>query len=754
VIRFGALGDVVRTLPAFHSLRAGYPEARISWLVERKAAGVLADQPGIDEVLIFPREELSAHLRRGELPSLLREARRFIRELRARRFDLVVDFHAILKSGVVALASGAPLRVSYAWPAGRELAWLFANRRARLASRCESRFERNAALVTFLGLEMKCENDGVGGGRPSARAPLLSLDPQALPRIEARLGDGPVPVVIHPGTSPSTSHKRYTVKGYGQVARALREGGGPPVMVTAGPSSGERWLARAVVEASGGAARLAPETSSFAELAALYSCSRLFIGSDTGPLHVASLVGTPVVQILGPTDPVQNAPYTGTPFRSVRVPMACSPCRWGCEAATCMRLIPPELVVAAARQLLSPPAIAPSPPVAGAGVSVSAGSSPPKPRRRQARILRSSSTGARGWAFGRRAVPGGGDGLSILVRAPNWTGDLVMATPGFRALRQRFPEAHIALQLRPELGPLMAGAPWFDELLPLSSYRVSRAGGAALLREAAALQRRRRFDVGLCIPDSFSSALLMRLAGVRHVVGYRRGGRGSLLHGPVTPPAEWGRRRMVSRERFVLGLFEAVGCAGGDTRLELFTTREEEERAARLLSARGLSPAAPLVALAPGASYGSSKLWPLASFARVGDAAARAGAQVILLGSPSERELAVRLRAAMSEGAEVMAGDMDLGLLKAMLRRCRVLVCNDAGARHVAVAFGVPCVVLMGPTSLLKTALNLEGVTVLEADADCRPCYLRDCPTDHRCMTGIDPERAIEATLARIVSGP
>jgi heptosyltransferase-2 len=123
---------------------------------------------------------------------------------------------------------------------------------------------------------------------------------------------------------------------------------------------------------------------------------------------------------------------------------------------------------------------------------------------------------------------------------------------------------------------------------------------------------------------------------------------------------------------------------------------------------------------------------------------------VILLGSPSERVLVARLRAAMRESANEMAGDMDLGLLKAVLRRCRVLVCNDAGARHVAVAFGVPCVVLMGPTSLLKTALNLEGVSVLEADVDCRPCYRRDCPTDHRCMTGIDPERAIEATLARI----
>jgi len=728
VIRLGALGDVVRTLPAFRSLRAGYPRARISWLVERKAAGALVGQPGIDEVLIFPREELAAHLRRGSLPSLVREARRFQRELRGRRFELVVDFHAILKSGVIALASGAPLRVGYSRPVARELAWLFANRRARLVSRYASRFERNAALVRLLGLEVGWEQGGEGRESPSfSPAPLLSLDPDALSRVDAWLGDGPPPIALHPGTSESTPYKRYTVEGYAQVAQALNEGGrGPPVIVTAGPSPGEQTLAREVVEASRGAARLGPETPSFAELAALCSRSRLFVGSDTGPLHVASLVGTPVVQILGPTDPVQNAPYAGTPARSVRVPLACSPCRRGCAAASCMRLIPPLAIVSAARELLSPDA--PS------GVSRSS-------QRRAAQAPGSRDP---------EAAPAEGR-PTILVRAPNWTGDLVMATPGFRALRERYPQAHIALQLRAELGPLMAGAPWFDELLPLSSYR---AGGAALVREAAELRRRGRFDLGLCIPDSISSALLMRLAGVRHIVGYRRGGRGPLLHGPVTPPAEWGRRRLVPRECFVLGLVEAVGCDAGDARLELFTTPDEEERAARLLAARGLDPEAPLVALAPGASYGSSKLWPIGSFARVGDAAVRAGAQVVLLGAPSETPLVERLRVAMCEGAEAMAEGFDLGALKAVLRRCRVLVCNDAGARHVAVAFGVPCVVLMGPTSREKTALNLEQVDVLEVEVDCRPCYLRDCPIDHRCMTRIDPDRVIEITLARIASGP
>jgi heptosyltransferase-2 len=331
----------------------------------------------------------------------------------------------------------------------------------------------------------------------------------------------------------------------------------------------------------------------------------------------------------------------------------------------------------------------------------------------------------------------------ILIRAPNWLGDLVMSTPGFRALRSGFPEARIELLVRSGLAPLVAGAPWFDEILPLRSYH---AGPVAFAREAADL-RGRRFDLGLCIPDSWSSALLMRAAGVPRVVGYRRGGRGLLLTAPVRAPASWGRRRRVSRERFVLDLVRTLGCVERGTHLELFTTSEEEARADRVLAERGVDLAAPTVALAPGASYGTSKLWPAESFSQVGDAACAAGARVVVLGAREERALAERVVAGMRAPASSLAGATDLGALKAVLRRCRVLVCNDAGARHVAVAFGVPCVVLLGPTSLEKTDSNLESVRVVENEVACRPCYERVCPIDHRCMTGLEPARVSRAML-------
>lgn len=346
VIRLGAMGDVVRTLPAFAELRARYPTAEITWLVERRAAGVLNGQPGIDEVLLFPREELEALWADRRAGRFVAAALRFARGLRRRRFDLVIDFHALLKTGLLARASGAPVRVGYAPPFGRELSSWFSNRRARVEPSHISRFERNAALVDFLGIGLPTvpsARRGEGAGWP--------VDPELRECMRTRVGaDGPV-AVIHPGTSAGTPYKRYPVGHWAKVVRSLRDDGIRCVVAAGGGE--EAALAKSLVDASGGAATLAPPTSDLRDLAALLAACDLFLGADSGPLHVASLVGTPVVQLLGPTDPVENRPWPGTPSRSLRVPVGCSPCRRGCAAAPCMTLLPPDAVVEAARELLA-----------------------------------------------------------------------------------------------------------------------------------------------------------------------------------------------------------------------------------------------------------------------------------------------------------------------------------------------------------------------------------------------------------------
>ncbi len=332
---------MVRTLPAASALRGAYAGAHLAWLVEPASRSAVEGQPWVDEVLVFPRGEIEAALRRGRLFTAARALSDFVVMLRQRRFDLVLDFHAILKSGLLAFASGAACRVSYAPPFARESAWLFSNVRARIAPRRISRFERNRGLVEF-----------VAKGASASPKP-WRVDPALRARMAEAVGDGVHPVAIHPGSSAGTPHKRWHVAGYAEVARRLRDSTGVTSIVLRGPLPSERALAEEIIAASDGAAKLAPPTASLAELAALLEQCRLYLGGDTGPMHIASLVGTPVLQILGPTDPIENEPYPGTPSRTVRVPVACSPCRRGCATAICLRLVTPRAVESAAHELLA-----------------------------------------------------------------------------------------------------------------------------------------------------------------------------------------------------------------------------------------------------------------------------------------------------------------------------------------------------------------------------------------------------------------
>ncbi len=336
----------------------------------------------------------------------------------------------------------------------------------------------------------------------------------------------------------------------------------------------------------------------------------------------------------------------------------------------------------------------------------------------------------------------------ILVRCPNHAGDVVMATPGLAGLRAAYPDAEIVAQLPRALIPLLEGSELVDAHWPLES----RGHGLLALRREARRIEEHGFDLGIAIPESMSSALLMRLGRVAHVVGYARDAvRACLLDQRVPAEADWGRRRFVSRERFVLRLMQAVGTAEADEppRLRLATTAAEEARLDAVLRPLGsgleeLRRAPPFV-LAPGAGYGEAKCWPAESFAALADRLARAGAPVVLLGAPGEQARIAAVRRALRSDPIVFDGTLDLGAVKVLLRLARLLVANDAGARHIAAAFERPSVVFFGPTAVAKTPDNLARVEVLETDHACRPCYRRHCPIDHRCLRSISVERAEQA---------
>ena len=334
VIRLGALGDVVRTRFAFPGVRARYPAARIDWLVEDRSADGLCGITGLDRVVQVPRRAL-----RWRSPAraagLLRQV---IGELRSERYDLALDFHSILKSALLASAARIPVRVGYGAPLARDGAARLLTHHIELDQPHVSRFERNAALVRFLG------------GEVPPTAPSLALPSGA----SAALGELPPEfAVIHPGTSRTTLYKRWEPERFAAVARELHEAHGVAALITWGPVRGEREMAERIVGAAGKGARLAPATADMAEILALFSRACLFIGCDSGPMHLAALAGLPVVVLLGPTDPVENAPFPGVPSRVVRRDVGCNPCREGCPARTCMAALEPAGVLAAAGALLA-----------------------------------------------------------------------------------------------------------------------------------------------------------------------------------------------------------------------------------------------------------------------------------------------------------------------------------------------------------------------------------------------------------------
>ncbi|MBM4032187.1 MAG: lipopolysaccharide heptosyltransferase II [Planctomycetes bacterium] len=336
----------------------------------------------------------------------------------------------------------------------------------------------------------------------------------------------------------------------------------------------------------------------------------------------------------------------------------------------------------------------------------------------------------------------------IVVRAPNWVGDVVMATPTFRALRENCPKAHIAVALRPYVRPILNGAPWFDETIAAedrgwgnfwSLVRTLRAGD---------------FDLAVILPNSFRTALEAWLGRVRYRIGYDRRRRGVLLSAPIAPPRD-SKGRFIPRNMvdYYLTLCEHLGCQGLSQREELFITPECQARADAFLAKHGVAPDAKLVGMNPGGAFGSSKLWPADRFVAVGDALAERGLRTILFGSPAERPILEKIAGSMRDKPLLPEpGELDLDVLKPLVKRCSLLITNDTGARHFAVAFDVPAVTIMGSTSPRYTEVNMEKQIVVRVDVDCGPCQEKVCKTDHRCMTLITPDMVLGAA-GRLLSG-
>ena len=331
----------------------------------------------------------------------------------------------------------------------------------------------------------------------------------------------------------------------------------------------------------------------------------------------------------------------------------------------------------------------------------------------------------------------------IVIRCPNWIGDMVAATMALRSVRRTWPQARIALWLQPYVRPVVENGPWFDEIIEQDPAR-----GVGGMLDTAKRLRAGRYDLALLLTHSFRSALTAWLGRARVRVGHARGCRSLLLTDAVPWPGRPPRPEWCPKVKVYGSLLEYLGCEGAaDQRPELFTSAEDESRADTLLKNHARDASRALMALVPGAAYGASKLWAPERFAQAADELSRRrNMQAVVLTGPGEGAIGRDIASKMKESPILFReGEVSFGALKALVRRCALMICNDTGPRHVAIAYDVPVVALMGPTSPVVTESNYERTVIIRQDVPCGPCYLRACPTDHRCMELITPEMVVGA---------
>lgn len=309
VLRLGALGDILRTVPAVRLLRGSLPRARIHWLVDDKWQVVLSGHPDLSGILALPRRKWQQLARTaGTWTQLRRSFIEFRAELQALGPELALDFQGNLRSGCLGWISGARVRMGYTGHQQKEGNRWFNTLHVAAGPRRTPRLERNLDLVRALGMADSplpdCELPLVPAGEPAANALLRGLG--WAPRRFA---------LISPGASPRQSYKKPPAPLLAAACRALARHG-IACLVVWGP--GEEEDARRTVTASHGSSVLAPSTD-LPALAALLNQASLFVGGDSGPLHLACAVGCPVVALYGPTDPQINGPWR-VPHRSVYPP--------------------------------------------------------------------------------------------------------------------------------------------------------------------------------------------------------------------------------------------------------------------------------------------------------------------------------------------------------------------------------------------------------------------------------------------------
>jgi heptosyltransferase II len=328
-----------------------------------------------------------------------------------------------------------------------------------------------------------------------------------------------------------------------------------------------------------------------------------------------------------------------------------------------------------------------------------------------------------------------------------------MSVPAMREIRRLFPDAHISLLVRPWVRDVYCAVEFVDEILEYDKRGMHR--GPLGYRRLIADLKNRQFDLAVLLQNAFEAAFIIWCARIPRRIGYARDARAFLLTDacPIDPAV-----RRMHQVYYYLDMLSVLGLPLQNRRENhdlipsiAIGVRDSDRQAARdMLQTKGIAEKDIIVGINPGAFYGKAKRWFTDRYAEVADAlASQYGARTVLFGSQSDRAITEEVAAHMKHPSVILAGQTTLGQLMGLLKECSLLITNDSGPMHLAAALDVPQLALFGSTSEIATGpLNCQAV-VIKHQVDCNPCFLRECPTDFRCMKGITVQEVVEA--ARII---
>lgn len=354
-----------------------------------------------------------------------------------------------------------------------------------------------------------------------------------------------------------------------------------------------------------------------------------------------------------------------------------------------------------------------------------------------------SDSGSREKGFDSKIVPLDTK-KKILVRMPNWVGDLVMATPILTDLRRRYPDDEITVMCHAKLASLLEHDSDVDKIFTFSlpSGWERRKSLRALVEKL----RAGRYDVGILLTNSFSSAWWFWRAGIKQRIGFRGNWRTLLLTDPVSCPRNIESQHLVQTYKSLLTPL-GMEPSSSAPRLHLLPTELDQARA--LLKRLGVTPGMTVVGINPGAAFGSAKCWLPSRFAAVTRRLLEdPRIAVVFFGDASQVPLVKGICNEAGERALNLAGTTSLRQLAALIRLCDLLLTNDSGPMHLGAALGTPLVALFGSTNEVKTGPYGQGEHVIHKHVECSPCYLRTCPVDFRCMERITSDEVYQRLQA------